>query len=682
MPPLVHGLLRAREGGFWLPGHRGALAMRTAHHVPAHFAIGAVGGMMWPRVVEPVRLRGAQGCVNTVQWSADGRLVIGGGDDTHLCVWDGANDWYMRARVPTGHWQNIFCARFVPGSADTQALSCARDGELRLTHIETKAQEVIYAVDQAEWEPNMSMHKFVLPTPQTVLTGSADGPVRLFDLRTDRQRSGLAEANVLVDGYVPDVNSVAVSPTRPYEFAVAGECPWVYIFDQRKIGARSKMTIPVGRLCGPELPAAPYGTMHITGCAYSHDGRHLAATYSAENVYVFDLQDMHKKELAAPQPHARRRVGYSGEALASPSAAASARSRSPTGSASSPAKLRRGDDDEDAGAAAAGAAAAASDAPAAAAEEAAPRGTPPAQPRRRRRQRANLWIGALVRISPYGCMNPRLKLILPPGRLATVVAFDEDDDPVIAIHHAPELPSLPSPRVSVATRFVELAEPAQQETERNIYEQKKQAVPLTGHCNRRTVKEVAFMGPHSEWVLSGSDDGSLFVWDWRKAEVEHIVRKADSVILNGIAPHPLGMCVLATCGIDRSVKVWQPRGGVSYPPRELRKKAYAQICRKAMGVAGARSYAPLRSGRASDEEDSADIQWLGASGEGSPGGSLDDTDDGEGVEEGEEMESDGAGIFIEQSLASGSSGGEVEEDLEESPEGAADDGSGRQSGGC
>lgn len=33
-----------------------------------------------------------------------------------------------------------------------------------------------------------------------------------------------------------------------------------------------------------------------------------------------------------------------------------------------------------------------------------------------------------------------------------------------------------------------------------------------GHLNYRTVKDVCFLGPQSQWVASGSDDGRLFVW--------------------------------------------------------------------------------------------------------------------------------------------------------------------------
>lgn len=34
-----------------------------------------------------------------------------------------------------------------------------------------------------------------------------------------------------------------------------------------------------------------------------------------------------------------------------------------------------------------------------------------------------------------------------------------------------------------------------------------------GHRNSETFKGVSFFGPHSEFVVSGSDCGNIFIWD-------------------------------------------------------------------------------------------------------------------------------------------------------------------------
>jgi len=77
-----------------------------------------------------------------------------------------------------------------------------------------------------------------------------------------------------------------------------------------------------------------------------------------------------------------------------------------------------------------------------------------------------------------------------------------------------------------------------------------------GHLNYRTIKDVAFMGPRSQWVVSGSDDGRLYVWG---AESERLVlmQRGDQRAVNCMALHPAA-CVLATGGIDSEVKIWEP----------------------------------------------------------------------------------------------------------------------------
>lgn len=101
----------------------------------------------------------------------------------------------------------------------------------------------------------------------------------------------------------------------------------------------------------------------------------------------------------------------------------------------------------------------------------------------------------------------------------------------------------------------------------------------TGHRNTRTVlKEAAFWGDH--FILSGSDCGRLFVWD-----------KYSGTVLTALSPSPAGpqttppppqglppqatppgrghiplsvqphpsYPVVATCGLESAVRVWEPR---------------------------------------------------------------------------------------------------------------------------
>ncbi|GMH02936.1 hypothetical protein Nepgr_004775 [Nepenthes gracilis] len=78
-----------------------------------------------------------------------------------------------------------------------------------------------------------------------------------------------------------------------------------------------------------------------------------------------------------------------------------------------------------------------------------------------------------------------------------------------------------------------------------------------GHRNCETVKGVSFFGPRSEYVVSGSDCGRIFIW--RKKDGELIrVMEADKDVVNCIESHP-HTTVLASSGIESDIKIWTPK---------------------------------------------------------------------------------------------------------------------------
>jgi hypothetical protein len=77
-----------------------------------------------------------------------------------------------------------------------------------------------------------------------------------------------------------------------------------------------------------------------------------------------------------------------------------------------------------------------------------------------------------------------------------------------------------------------------------------------GHCNIQTVKDVNFYGPQDEYIMSGSDDGKLFIWDKLKGNVVQILT-CDTEIVNCMEGHPFDPAI-AVSGIDDSVKIIAP----------------------------------------------------------------------------------------------------------------------------
>jgi hypothetical protein len=80
----------------------------------------------------------------------------------------------------------------------------------------------------------------------------------------------------------------------------------------------------------------------------------------------------------------------------------------------------------------------------------------------------------------------------------------------------------------------------------------------SGHLNMQTdIKEASFAFD-DRFVLSGSDDGCLYVYDAASGRIVHVQTGADEYIVNCVQPHP-HWPALACSGIADTVRFWEPR---------------------------------------------------------------------------------------------------------------------------
>ncbi|KAL3830395.1 hypothetical protein ACJIZ3_019197 [Penstemon smallii] len=111
-----------------------------------------------------------------------------------------------------------------------------------------------------------------------------------------------------------------------------------------------------------------------------------------------------------------------------------------------------------------------------------------------------------------------------------------------------------------------------------------------GHCNIGTdIKQASFVGQRGEYVASGSDDGRWFIWEKKTGRLLKVLH-GDEAVVNCVQSHPYD-CVIATSGIDSTIKIWTPSapvpsivaGGVAGPETsnvvELMEGNQRRLCR-------------------------------------------------------------------------------------------------------
>ncbi|NWS54563.1 DCAF6 factor, partial [Chunga burmeisteri] len=135
---------------------------------------------------------------------------------------------------------------------------------------------------------------------------------------------------------------------------------------------------------------------------------------------------------------------------------------------------------------------------------------------------------------------------------------DSDDDPVLI--PGARYRGGPAHRRSAVARIQELFRRRKERKEMEELETLNIRRPLIkmvykGHRNSRTmIKEANFWG--SNFVMSGSDCGHIFIWDRHTAE-HLMLLEADNHVVNCLQPHPFDP-ILASSGIDYDIKIWSP----------------------------------------------------------------------------------------------------------------------------
>ncbi|KAG1754079.1 WD40 repeat-like protein [Suillus paluster] len=515
----------------YAPAHRTQRA-RLARALSGRLdRVGVLGGDDW----------GHTGCVNAVSWAQDGELLISSGDDTKIRVWrmdssgsarpdapssgsisltseaeksSNAASWEeypfaCQSVISTGHTQNVFNAQMLPFS--TRIATVSGDRQVRVFDVgeavgqSLTGSEMHYTTREScfrvlRCHTGRTKRIITEDSPDLFLTVAEaamnftwDGQVRQHDLRTSHScTSGACPAPLVTLPH--ELSTIALSPLTPYQFVVGGESPYAHLFDRRHAGRylRAEWGVP------PDADSA-------TTCVrrFGRRSRAKGERKGYEHVTGARMSAWNGHEVL---------LSYNSDGVFLYS------------TRDEPEIL----------------------------QDKRPHSILTPNPKRRRlgttkspSSRSEPLTGPDVDM----IVEDRLESFLADDAYAMDDADDEsqddeeddEEDDDEDEEDAAEDDRMFTPEDADAHQAVPVVYPRMR---------------FTGHCNVETVKDVNFLGPHDEFVTSGSDDGNFFVWRKSTGELVDIL-EGDQHVVNVIESHP-HLPLIAVSGIDTTVKVRIP----------------------------------------------------------------------------------------------------------------------------
>ncbi|KAJ4890522.1 Transducin/WD40 repeat-like superfamily protein [Raphanus sativus] len=240
------------------------------------------------------KLKGHEGCVNAVEFSSTGDILVSGSDDRQIMLWNLLNGT-RTLTYPSGHCENVFQTKFLPFTDDRTIITSGADGQVRLGQIlengkvETKRlgrhRGRVYKLALSPGDPNV------------FYSCAEDGFVQHFDIRTNSPTMVLY-SSPFTHGCRRHhsssrirLNSIATDPRNPHHLAVGGSDEYARVYDTRRV-----QPAPVCRHVVPDPPVNTFcprqlretNSVHVTGLAYSQNGGELLVSYNDEHIYLFE----------------------------------------------------------------------------------------------------------------------------------------------------------------------------------------------------------------------------------------------------------------------------------------------------------------------------------------------------------------------------------------------------------
>lgn len=215
------------------------------------------------------------GCVNCLNFNRSGNLLCSGADDMKVIVWDWARN-KTKFSYKSGHLANIFQTKFIEMNGCMNIVSTSRDGQVRAAVIPPSGGKIR---TRTLYKHSLPVHKLVLcpQNPFVILSAGEDGKIVCCDLRKSpvNRLKTVKEDRKKVPLY-----SIAHHPFDP-EICVCGNDNYVRVYDKRN------MSKTLHKMCPQKIDDQAI-TPHITCCVYNNNGSEILASYSDDDIYLFN----------------------------------------------------------------------------------------------------------------------------------------------------------------------------------------------------------------------------------------------------------------------------------------------------------------------------------------------------------------------------------------------------------
>ncbi|RIA89027.1 WD40-repeat-containing domain protein [Glomus cerebriforme] len=540
------------------------------------------------RFSKPVSFTGHEGCVNTVVWNDVGNLILSGSDDCHLNIWSPFDkpEKPLVHSVPSGHNSNIFSAKFMPKTNDRHIVSCAYDGIVRFTDL----NDYLATSPSHSWHPSpefrchSNMAFEVLPDPNDpnlFFSCAEDGRINKYDLRISKScicehckrhtfidlnvnHNPRRRANLRNDNNDDDdddrshsepeseqhrrrtfsfrsiaetsVTAISIRPDNPVYLAAACGDDTVRIYDRRFVRSSTSSNMPyhrdsqvyqfIPRAMRQKQDQDPWNRHRMTSLKYDpHGGGDLCVSYSNDKVYLIrpgaGLIDNPRKMRKGAVMISKKKKRSDSELEIKHSEDnmeidninivknlvedTSIKTKSDFVAKEKTGEKNLNDFGQE-------------------------RDTIPTSEN-------------FVKDQVY---NNDEEILSDQGNQQRTEMQNMDDMEVEEEEHEDDY-------------MYSSDENEEEDSDIEEAYDEDVAMTYTGHLNSTTmIKEAYFYGAKSEYILSGSDDRRIFIWDKLTGKVVNSLI-GDNKVVNCVQPHPY-YPIICTSGIDNDVKLWYPEG--------------------------------------------------------------------------------------------------------------------------